>query len=500
MEMRASGLLVLGLAMGACLMGLIDVRLFLPYAIAAVALVASFRVLRVRQDTGSLPLFVAGSLALVYFVRPLVLAGVPGLFMYPALGSVGAPQIAHALRWLTVLAPALVFGVIVGLRAARHRGVVSNPTTTPGRYLLRGRLIVDALLVVTLAAKAVLTLKYSVGVRGVQAETSFGFLLRLVPEALVYPVLALMLLKYRRTLTRVSVAWYTFVLFSLSALVFRQGSRIFVFELLVLLVLYSLLKRGDFRIRVPRALMISVVSALALLGSYILGTAARQIIRGRASFNDVAVLSMEPSEAHKIPGLVWFEGLWATRRLQGFDGMLAVNRQRSPQVLRAYRPTAFAERFVDQLLPMSGNGPMSTGKVVALYYSNLSPDAKTAGSLGLIGTLQLMLGRWGMLFGLFGLGVGIGIVWRCGDWIRDPDARFVFLFVTAYHVLWVVMAGSLDMIGARYVTALLQLAGLSVVMRVTTVVLKPSVDDPGGTASSHGSQGASTAHDVGLAT
>jgi len=246
--------------------------------------------------------------------------------------------------------------------------------------------------------------------------------------------------------------------------------------------------------------VVTVVSVTALLASYIIGTAARQIIRGRANVGDVAALSIGAGNAETIPGLIWLEGLWATRRLQGFDGLLAVNRQQPPEIRRVYRPSAFATRFMDELVPMSGAGPMNTGRAVSLYYSNLSPDADTAGSLGLMATLELMFGRWGALAGVLFLGLGLGVVWRLADRIRDPDARFIFLFITAYHALWVVMAGSLDMITARYVIALAQLVGLSVVMRVTMAVLKPAFRMPTRARPPAGEQPTSRSRDVGLAT
>jgi hypothetical protein len=485
---------------GAVLMGAVDLRLFIPYAVAAGALVASFRVVRVRADVGSLPLFVAGCVALVYFVRPLVLAGVPGLFMYPTLGSLGERQIARALHWLTLLGPALVLGVALGLRLVRRRRAVQNCTVVRGRYLLTGRLVVDGLIVVTLVAMAVLTMRYSVDVRGVHAQTRYAFLIRLLPVALVYPVLGLMLLKYRRNLSRLSIAWYVVLLFALSALVFRQGSRIFVFELLVLLVVYALLHRGDFRMRLPRVAILSAAAVGALLGSFILGTAVREVIRGRASLGELTSLAVWKHPAAGVPEALWLEGLWATRRLQGFDGLVAVDRARPPEVVRLFRPLLFAERFIGELTPMSGRGPMGTGEAVSIYYSGLSPDARTAGSLGLMATLELMAGRWGAILGAFLVGVGVGVVWRLADWIRDPDARFIFLFLTAYHTLWLVMSGSLDMIGARYVTSVAQLVGLAVIMRVATAVMRPSLRSPAGVAASGGRRGTPSSPDVGLAT
>src|SRR5690606_12356326 len=104
------------------------------------------------------------------------------------------------------------------------------------------------------------------GIKGEESSSVFAFLLRLVPDDLIFVVTMVYLLKYRGKLTQKRRFWLYGLIALMSFSILITGSKIFII-LLGLCFFIGVLYEG-FRFRILRLILMTFIGVILIVGSF----------------------------------------------------------------------------------------------------------------------------------------------------------------------------------------------------------------------------------------
>lgn len=440
MRLRLSSYLIASIAACCIVVGFIDVRVLPAYALAAAAI--------------ALPLFLpspprlrwvllvsTGGLWLVYLIRPIVHLLGWAKFVYPFLSYVDHWRIQDTLYTIALLGLGfqLTFWAALWWILPPEPG----PAREPARpWLLRAPRTLLLIGVGLVALRLLLLIGFRVGQKGGDAG-GLGALMYLIPEDLLFALPLLYLLRYRHRVDRAQLLGALAVLALISGAILLEGSKAFAARLMLGVFVYLLVTRGDQRLPFARFVALALPTAFVLLASFSIATATRLSVATQGGIGRDAVAELVGRIAAwdlRTQAIVASDMF--TKRLAGYDGMLAVGARRDPIAQEIFTPGVTAQNVVSKLLPGVRPGRMTQGKAISVYYTRFDESHGHGGALGLFGAARLAAGPAALLL-VMTIAAAMALVFRIID-LCTPDVRYVLAFIATYDFLRWVTSGNFD--------------------------------------------------------
>jgi hypothetical protein len=428
------------------------------YMVAVAGLLLPTYAVRVPQRFYFLALFTAGTLWIAHMVRPLAAVFGYADFMYAHLGTWSDEVAAAALLRIGLYSFVLQVGLLLGLLPVfgSPRAQRTTPTEDSTAFLVRARFPIILGIVGFFLIRAMLMFGAGIGRKSVETGAQLGFILQLIPDDLVFALGVLYLAKYRKQIGLALVAVMVGVLAGYSILLLIGGSKAFLARIALAIFIYYLASRGDFKIRLGRAVVTAALVAGMLLFTFPLASLVR--FTGKTSgFGAESITHI----AKSIPQMMTAERMryavdLVTRRISGYDGFIAVRIHRDPRVEESFTLKATVTQAMSRLIPGFRATSMTQGKAISVYYLGLPELFQHAGAVGLFGAVELMAGGLALLF-LLGLGYVWGTFFRFASSLRNPDLAFILQHAGAYAVLRWSLSGNFDDLAARFLVYLIQI-------------------------------------------
>ncbi len=423
-----------------------DYEIGLAYTLASACLVLPIYVLRVPQRFFYVMLFAAISLWVTHMLRPLVLLVDMDLFKFPIVGYIDKNIMIDALFKIAQFNVLVLSGLFLGFKAYALQPnkvpVLASEFKMP--FFLRGRFGMNVLLIFFFLLKLFLIVAFNLGSRGEQADASIGFILRLMPDFLIYPICLLYLARYNKQLKRRQVAFYAIMLLGYSGLVLLQGSKMSLALTGFAVFIYYLSDKGDFKVHLLRAITLGAFGALIMVFSFVLGSSLRYYVRSYG-FNAGLITHLADEASTVTASDKSFE--YAddiTSRFLGFDGVMVTDMYQPAELRRVFSPVNTLNRILDQLLPFyAAQGNLTSGRAVSIIYMGFSDTHTHTGGVGLLGALVLMSGTWAIWLG-FLLGFGVAAYFAFSERSGSRDLSFVLYYVGLYFLINIIMAGAME--------------------------------------------------------
>lgn len=414
------------------------------YLVACGAVFLPLRLFRIPGRYFHIALLVTSVLVVTHLVRVPFLLWTPESFAYGKVGSVTASALEQALLKFAITAAVLFAGLSLGFAGQSANNAYGDGSRRP--LLLRARVVVIALVALAVTVRAFMQLRLGLYTK-FAVNPEFGFLTRLHPDIVVYPILVIYLLKYRHTLTRLERALVGLTALSLVGLIILSGSRsaIGMFALFGFIVYAA--DRGNFRVRISRAALIGVLGAWLLMLTFALAGPLRyQLARGADYTSlDMAVVLEGARSSLDLKAVVTLASFVTTRTSGGMDGMVVVNMHRPEMLRNVFSPGAIASRVPTKLIPRySPEGVMFGGRAIAIAYGGEAMRfVAHSGSVGMFAALDLALGPLSY-FGAFLFGAMWAAYFRITARLRDRDVRLLFHVLGMQQVFSWSLSGNFD--------------------------------------------------------
>lgn len=489
MSFPLSRYVIVGLVLATLWVAAHDVVLGGAYALAALAVTLSLVLLRVPRRFFYVMLFTALAIVVSHLLRPLILIPLPELFTYGGLGSVGPPLMLRALLKVALYSAMVLGGIWLGFRLipapprARTEdegGDEDEPVDASGEegslpVLIRGQVLVIALMGVLVLIRAYLQFRLGLFTKLAPPNPTAGFLAQFIPDLLIYGVGVLYLLKYRRWLSLPALGLVAVFVVGMVVMTLVSGSKGFLARLGVILFIYLLAEKGDFRLRPAPAALAVVVGAWALVFSFSVANPLRLYLGERGYSMEITRIILQGArEAVELhPETLVEQANAVTGRFNGFDGLLATEMYRPELLKKAFQPLGMGERIVGRLLPRVGFGEeLGTGKAIGVVYSGHSLDVEHFGAVGMFGALELMVGEGASYL----LALAIGLFWaayfRFSEVFREEDLRLLLQLVGAMGIITWTMSGNFDVTVASFIIDVVHVAFYSTLVVVLTLPLQ----------------------------
>lgn len=447
---RISSYFTLAVAATALVVLVQDGRVAVVYAVACAAVVAPLYLLRVPRRFFFVLLFAMTAIWLTHHLRVPFLLAYPEGFKYSRVGMVTPDLIRETLWQLTFGSILLGLGLWVGFRSftSRLESEAGSTEKASRPFFVRASALLAVVVVVILFARAFLQLGLGLETKNVETAT-FGFLSQLLPDFLLFPVVIIYLLKYRRRITRFERSIFLVTLIGMLVLSVLSGSRSGFARLALAIFIFLLVERGDFRIGAFKVAILGVIGAWLLIltfsvagpirgyfasgGSYGLGMHQFVTAGFQRALNEEALPVLGSAVSSRVSG--------------GMDGMLAVEQYRPGILLDAFTPQRMAAKAAEKLIPQYNPAwAVSTGKTIGVAYAGHSWDQRHSSNLGLFAALRMMFGSPGLYLACFVVGLFWAVYFRLVEVFQDPDFVLLLHFIGLQQVMGWVISGNLDII------------------------------------------------------
>lgn len=381
---------------------------------------------------------------LAYFLRGFVLIPHPEWYLFSFSNDLqgNAPAIGALwdIFWF-FLVMSLGFWLVVRKGKKIHQRKRKKALFVP-HWPLRYFRSLMILFYSVLFIKIAVILFTGAGIKGEDINTSWAFLLRLVPNDLIFIVVAVYFLRYYKYLNKrkKNILMVLSILMSLSILI--TGSKIFIILLglcLFIGLLYENIKIGKIRL-----VFYSLIGLLVIAFSFTMSKVIR--ISSPDSFLELAG---ETSEAMAETDYMVLMDM-VTGRFIGLDGYLATEKTEfiyNQEVLtKVFGIKNTLLSILEFVVPfVSFTDTMSTGKAVSMYVLGLPSTAVNASAIGLFGAFNLMYpGLVWLLSFFFGIVLAIGYN-KIGK-LQDPDIKLIVFYFFTYFVIHMFMSGNFNVL------------------------------------------------------
>ena len=453
-----------------------DPRVGAAYLIASAAILVPLSMWRVPRRYFYVVLFSAVAIWLTHFLRVPFLLALPESARFPRVVILTPALGVRVLLQIALYSLLLLLGLVMGLRAFAGRTPVRSEVEKHGRrpYLLHASIVVLVLCVGLLMIRVLFQLGLGLNTKFV-VNPSTGFLSRILPDHLIYPVALLYLVKYRRHISSFETSLFALVVVGFSILVTLSGSRQAFAAIGLALFIYYLAHRGNFRLGAMKAWLLGVMAAWMLILTFAIAAPLRSYLKTERGYGQqVAAVMVAGARAAINPrSLMLLGGLVSKRISGGFDGLVAVNQEQPEIVKDAFSLRRTVLIVLAKLIPRYGvEEEMVTGKAIAVAYGGVSLDQRQASAVGLFAALQLMFGPRLSYVAALGLGLLWAGYFRVTERFRDPDVTFLFHFIGMQQLIIWVMSGNFDIVIPGTIRSLVYLVVYGGLVVVTATVAR----------------------------
>jgi len=382
-----------------------------------------------------------------YFIRPLVLADHPELFMYPKLTSIsGDALVKKSLYFSLVNFLFISAAFITTVKLFPDKQAIDKESN----FLLKHFNIIMLIIFSITLLKFILITFNNTGIKSdPDRDSTYGFVLRLLSPELTFYVCYIYIAKYWKEISFRKKALTLFIIIITSASVFLTGSKIFL-ALFGVCIFLNLLYQNK-KIKTIWALSLTVLSVIGVVFSFAMAYAVKF-----SSAKDIAsILSKADTYTNSKDYLAVGDAV--TQRLMGLDGQIAVyviQDQSNKHVTNALRESFSLRELtlhtLENILPKVklSNSP-NTGKAISENVVGLSSEISHGGSLGLFASLYFACGDYFFLFDIL-IGLFLALYFIYARRVQSDDLRFILFAIGGYFIIRLVLSGNFDIIMSEF--------------------------------------------------
>ena len=390
------------------------------------------------------------SFLFAYFIRAFILIPHPDLYTYPWIEkfSLHDERISKALWEILFYFILVSFGFLLAVKLR----VIKKNNTSKTRGSAKGFFApgwpikyfssISILMGILVALKLLVFFITGAGMKAVHSSTSLAFLLRFIPDDLIFIIVVIYFVRYRTYLSpfRKRILYVLGTFMSLSILL--TGSKIFLM-LLGLCVFIVYVYEGR-RLYLSKLILFSIVGVVIIAVSFTVSA----VVKYKKPQTIGALIDDVITQIGSVDGIFIVDQI--TQRFIGLDGYLAAKHiVRSPRssvtlhLQEAFSVKNILSEIIERTIPFFNvTNSMDSGKAVSVYVNGLPEDYANASALGLFGAFEFILTRMVWLLSLFyGWLIGKLYVW-CYR-IKDADLRLIIFYFISYFVISSFMSGNM---------------------------------------------------------
>lgn len=458
MKFSISSYFHIALIIGSFYILAIDIQTGIVYLIATLPLLF-FTSRWVKLPKKYVPVFLiaAGSIWAFYLVRPLLLVIRPDLFMYPRIGDINNSDHIRVLLQIAVYSLLFLSGLYVAVIVGANKRRYLSPfyDSNKAGLLLKNRQIIIFGAGLIILFDLYLLLGRNIGVSGTYSPLAFIRLF--LPLCLIMPVFALYLLKYRRYLTRVERT----IVFSLIGLIvltsLLKGHKSALLSVVEIVFLFYLLEKGNFKISLTKTLFFGGAAVILISVTFPTAMAIRSFMQLHGFSLDIFDVIFESLSCLTDKEFLLGVLDMATGRFCGYDGLLAVNLYKPPELFSIFNELYILKRAVASLVPKFSLEGIGLGKAVGVFYTGHSFDIMHAGALGLFASI-ILIGK-GVLsyFYITFIGILFGIFFSIANKFKGYEPRMLLSIIFSMQLISWMISGNLDGILSSFIVILVHL-------------------------------------------
>lgn len=381
---------------------------------------------------------------IAYFIRGFVLIPHPELYLFSRSDSLHNNSTILKALWEILLFFFLTsLGFWIGIRKKElHQQRRINRCAFvpywPQKYFNQLMIVFYGIVFIKFSVIILL----GAGIKGEEITSSWAFLLRLIPDDLIFILVIVYIFRYHSILSfgKKLMLYLLTVLMSLS--IAMTGSKIFV--ILLGFCLFIVFLYEGYKINKAKLFFFSFTGIFIVVASFSLS----KVVRTKTPDNITALIGRTAEEMGSSDNIILID--MVTSRFIGLDGYLATEQPRSlfsGEVLNnvfGLKNTFLS--IADYIVPLVDfNSIMSTGRAVSVYVQNLPPSVVNSGSVGLFGTFNLMSPGfvWFLSF-VFGFLIALGYN-KIGT-LNDPDVKLIVFYFFTYFLIHCFMSGNFNVL------------------------------------------------------
>lgn len=443
MKLKVSTYLILMLSSFSILMLSYDLSLGLIYLVSCTSILLSFHIFIIPRRFYFVLLITSISLTLTYLIRPLVLIPNLNLFYYTHLGNLNYEIIYESLMKIALYSFTFLGSLYLGLKFFPFSKNSLTTNLDPPPFLIKKRTTIHIVLVTMLLLKAFLVIILGVGIKGLEIKSGYAFLLRFIPEDIIYLLCVMYLIKYKSYTTKKLRIFYIFILIGFSLLILLTGSKAFILRLLLVLLIFSLIYHENLYIKTKVFVFgILLGMPLAALSFEISGLVKEYVISHKIGLGVFEYISENLNFSSSKNTFIYYLDK-ITGRFIGFDGLVVTDLYQPEFFQDVFSTKETFQRVLSKTIPLYEHDGLSSGKAIGIIYSNHNEDILHSGAVGLYGSFQLMLGELAIL-GIMVYGLLFGIFFRFSEYFKNEDLSIVLKYLGTMTIILLTMSGNFD--------------------------------------------------------
>jgi hypothetical protein len=377
--------------------------------------------------------------------------------MYPRIGDINNSDHIRALLQVAVCSFFFLTGLylVVTIGANKRRNPAPFFNRSMAGLLLKNKQVIILGAALIILFDLYLLLGCGIGVSGTYSP--LAFIKRFLPLGLIMPVFTLYLFKYRKYLMRVERIFIFSVIGLIVLTSLLQGHKSALLSIAEVIFLFYLLEKGDFKISLPKTVLWGGPILILIFVTFPVAMSIRSFMRWHGFSFDIfdvifVNLSRLTSEEFRLGVLDMVTG-----RLNGYDGLLAVNIYKPPELNSIFNELYILKCTVARLVPKFHLEGISLGKAVGVYYTGHSLDIKHAGALGLFASI-ILIGKSIMSYVYITfIGILFGICFNIANKFKGYEPRMLLSIIFSLQLIGWMISGNLDGLLASFIVALVHL-------------------------------------------
>lgn len=383
------------------------------------------------------------SFLLSYFIRGFILIESPDFFLFEYFTGIviNSRDVLRGLWDVIGYFFLMSCGMLVGTKIKLISMTSGHEKSfiQPNWIIKYFRQIIIILFILVLG-KLILFFTVGAGMKGEEVESGAVFLLRFIPDDLIFIIATVYLLKHSSFINRKQKS-ILIILISLMALsIMLTGSKVFIMLLgLCFLIVYLY---EEYKLNASKLIIYTATSLFLIVFSF----SAAFVIKYKEP-NSVENFFYQTTENIFSTDTVLIAEA-VTSRFIGLDGYILTRKLNSSGTKSSALDQSFslgstALRIVDFILPGRLTNDLATGQAISLHIFGFEEDKKFGGAIGLFGALNIAFKTYAWVSVLLG-GILLGMVYKKIRFIQDEDIKLIIFYFFSYFLVHTFMSGNFD--------------------------------------------------------
>lgn len=408
------------------------------------------------------------SFLLAYFIRGFILIQYPDFFLFEFFTGIqiNKEDVLNGIWNVIGYFSLMSFGMFIGTKVKFFSNSrVGNKSFLSSNWILNNFNSIIGLLLVLVLGKLLLFFTVGAGMKGEEVESGAVFLLRFIPDDLIFIISTVYLLRYRFEITKRQKSLLIFLIGLMSLSIMLTGSKVFIMLLgLCILIVYLY---EQYKLNLAKLIIYTLLSLFLISFSF----SAAFVIKYKEPNSIGDFLYQTTDNILSTDPILIAEAV--TSRFIGLDGYLLTEKLSSNYVNNGELEESFglgstALRIADFILPGRFTNDLATGQAISLHVFGFESDKKFGGAIGLFGALNIAF-KQSIWISVIIAGLVLGIGFRKIGYIKDENIRLVIFYFFSYFLVHTFMSGNFDRLIALLI---IKIFLLFFYMRIANVIAR----------------------------